>query len=59
MDMSGEVHDMDYEKPEVVDFGDLLELTAAAGIVGSEDGVGKTVQAGVGGIVEVSVGVLP
>lgn len=50
---------MDYQKPEVVDFGDLLALTAASGSIGSEDGIGKTVQAGVGDVVTVSVGVLP
>jgi hypothetical protein len=50
---------MDYEKPSIIDFGDLLDITAASGVVGSEDGVGKTVQAGVGDVVEVSVGVLP
>lgn len=48
-----------YEKPEVVDFGSLVELTAASGVVGSEDGVGKTVQAGVGGLGSVSLGLLP
>jgi hypothetical protein len=48
-----------YEKPQISDYGDLLELTAASGVAGTEDGVGKTVQAGVGGVVEVSVGVLP
>lgn len=29
---------MEYQTPEVVDYGDLLELTAAAGLFGSEDG---------------------
>lgn len=48
---------MTYEKPQVVDYGDLLALTAAQGVVGTEDGVGKTVQAGVGGVAGVSVGV--
>jgi hypothetical protein len=48
----------EYEKPQVVDYGDLLTLTAASGIQGSEDGVGKTIQAGVGGTGGVSVGVL-
>jgi hypothetical protein len=56
--MSGEAG-MDYEKPEVVDFGDLLQLTAAQGSIGTEDGVGKTIQAGVGGIVSASIGLLP
>ena len=48
-----------YEKPAVTDFGSLVELTAAAGSVGSEDGVGKTVQAGIGGLGSVSLGLLP
>ena len=50
---------MDYEKPEVVDFGDLLELTAAAGSIGTEDGAGKTIKVGVGGVVSASIGLLP
>ncbi len=50
---------MDYEKPEVVDYGDLLELTAASGVAGVEDGMGKRISAGVGGVVEASVGILP
>jgi hypothetical protein len=50
---------MDYEKPEVIDYGDLLELTAASGIAGVEDGAGKRVRAGVDGVAEVSVGILP
>lgn len=50
---------MNYEKPTVVDFGDLVDMTLATGQVGSEDGAGKTVQAGVGGVVEVSIGILP
>jgi hypothetical protein len=56
--MSGEA-DVEYEKPEVVDFGDLLELTAAQGSIGTEDGAGKTIQAGVGGLAAVSLGLLP
>lgn len=48
----------DYEKPRVVDYGDLLSLTAASGVQGSEDGMSKSVQAGVGGVAGVSVGVL-
>lgn len=48
-----------YEKPEVVDFGSLVELTAAAGSIGSEDGVGKTIQAGIGGLGSASIGLLP
>jgi hypothetical protein len=29
---------MKYEAPVVVDYGDLLELTAAVGLFGTEDG---------------------
>lgn len=29
---------MEYEAPVVVDYGDLLELTAATGLFGTEDG---------------------
>ncbi len=50
---------MEYEKPEIVDYGDLVALTAGAGSAGTEDGVGKTVQGGVGGAGSVSVGILP
>lgn len=50
---------MAYEKPEIIDFGDLVALTASAGTVGSEDGVGKTVQAGAGGVGSTSIGILP
>jgi hypothetical protein len=49
---------MNYEKPAVVDFGDLVELTRASGIIGSPDGVGFTLQVNVGPI-GVSAGVLP
>ena len=48
---------MTYEKPQVIDYGDLLTLTAGAGTVGSEDGVGKTIQVGVGGVAGASVGI--
>ncbi len=48
-----------YCKPVVVDYGDLVSLTASAGTLGSEDGTGKTIQAGVGGVVGVSVGIAP
>jgi len=50
---------MVYEQPVISDFGDLLDLTAASGLTNVEDGVGKRIQAGVGGVVGVSVGVLP
>jgi hypothetical protein len=50
---------MNYEKPQIVDHGTLRDLTAASGTIGSEDGIGKTVQGGVGGVVGVSVGIFP
>mgnify|MGYP000542402230 CR=1 FL=1 len=37
----------------------LVLLTLATGQIGSEDGAGKTIQGGVDGVVEVSIGVLP
>ena len=50
---------MNYEKPQIVDYGDLLTLTASQGSIGTEDGAAgqKTIQAGVGGVAGVSVGV--
>ena len=48
---------MSYEKPQVVDYGDLRSLTLATGSIGTEDGVGKTVQVNVDPVLEVSVGV--
>ena len=49
---------MDYTTPTVVDYGDLVDMTLASGVVGDEDGTGKTVQ-GTVGPVDISVGVLP
>jgi hypothetical protein len=49
----------EYVKPVIVDYGDLVSLTAAQGTVGTEDGIGKTIVAGVGGVGGVSVGVGP
>jgi hypothetical protein len=48
-----------YVKPVLVDYGDLVALTAAQGTVGTEDGIGKTLVGGVGGVGGVSVGVGP
>ena len=50
---------MAYEAPQIRDYGDLLELTAAAGTLGSEDGAGKVVTAGVDPIAQVTVQLLP
>jgi hypothetical protein len=33
---------MNYEKPTIVDLGDLLEMTQALGISGTEDGSAKS-----------------
>jgi hypothetical protein len=52
-------HTLRYDSPEISDLGTLLELTLASGVLGSEDGTGKTVQGGVDDVVEVSIGVLP
>jgi len=48
-----------YEEPEVRDYGDLLDVTRAAGTIGTEDGAGKVIQAGVDPVVEVTVGIFP
>ena len=48
---------MSYEKPQVVDLGDLQDMTQATGVIGTEDGVGKTIQVGVPPIVELSIGI--
>jgi hypothetical protein len=48
-----------YETPVVKDYGDLVELTSASGVVGTEDGIGKTVQGNIPGAGGVSVGVFP
>lgn len=53
------VGDLKYEEPEVRDYGDLLDVTRAAGTIGGEDGAGKVIQAGVDPIVEVTVGIFP
>lgn len=50
---------MSYEKPTVVDYGDLVDLTQATGQIGAEDGVGKTIQVSAQPVAELSIGVLP
>lgn len=50
---------MEYTAPVVEDLGDLCELTQSTGTIGSEDGVGKTVQVDAPGVAELSVGVFP
>ena len=49
----------EYVEPVIVDQGDLVALTAFQGTAGTEDGMGKSVVAGVGGVGGVSVGVGP
>ena len=33
-----------YEKPAVVDYGSLVELTATNGVIDAEDGIGKVLH---------------
>ena len=40
-----------YEKPAIVDFGSLIELTASNATVEMEDGVGKVINTDGSGIV--------
>ena len=49
---------MNYNTPKVTDHGDLVEITAASGIVLGEDGVGKDVTATIGPI-DLTLQVLP
>jgi hypothetical protein len=35
---------MEYERPEIRDYGTLVELTASNGAVESEDGIGKVIN---------------
>jgi hypothetical protein len=55
---SGKEIRMNYEKPSVTDFGDLVELTQGTGQIGASDGLGFTLQINVGPIAA-SIGVLP
>lgn len=50
---------MSYEAPEIRDYGDLLDITGAAGSLGNEDGAGKTVTVGVDPIAQVTVQLFP
>lgn len=47
---------MSYEKPQVVDYGDLQEMTQATGILGAPDGTGFTIQVVVDPIIDLSIG---
>jgi hypothetical protein len=51
--------DTKYTAPVITDYGTVTDFTAATGTIGSEDGVGKTIQAGHDAIGQVSVGVVP
>lgn len=50
---------MSYEEPEIRDYGDLVEMTRASGVLGSEDGAGKAVYVVVDPIGEATVQLLP
>jgi hypothetical protein len=50
---------MEYEAPEVRDYGDLLQLTAASGTFGNEDGTGKVVSVHADPLAEVTVQLFP
>ena len=50
---------MSYEQPQIRDYGDLLDITAATGSVGGEDGAGKTVSVDANPIGQVTIGLLP
>lgn len=41
---------MSYTKPTVTDHGDLVEITAASGVLLTEDGAGKAITADIGPI---------
>lgn len=45
--------------PALVDYGDLVTITAAAGVLGSEDGAGKAVTVDVNPVAQVTLQVLP
>jgi hypothetical protein len=50
---------MNYIAPKLTDHGDLLELTAASGLLVTEDGVGKVVSVEIDPIVGLTLQVLP
>lgn len=45
--------------PAVADYGDLVTITAAAGVLGIEDGAGKAATVDVNPVAQVTVQVLP
>ena len=48
-----------YEEPVIRDYGEVLEITRASGVLGAEDEVGKAVTIVVDPIAEAAVQVLP
>jgi hypothetical protein len=50
---------MNYVEPQITDHGDLVELTAAAGILLTEDGAGKAVTVQVDPIIGLTLQILP
>ena len=50
---------MGYEQPTISDYGDLLDITAASGAVGAEDGAGKSTSVDANPIAQVTVQLLP
>jgi hypothetical protein len=50
---------MNYVAPKITDHGDLLELTQAAGALGTEDGAGKAVTVDIDPIAQLTLQILP
>ena len=50
---------MSYEQPQISDYGDLLDITAASGAVGAEDGAGKSISVDANPIAQVTIQLLP
>jgi hypothetical protein len=50
---------MNYVAPKITDHGDLLELTQAAGAIGTEDGAGKSITVDVDPIAQLTLQILP
>ena len=48
---------LSYEKPQVVDYGDLQDMTQATGTLGAPDGIGFTIQVTVDPVVDISIGI--
>ena len=50
---------MSYEQPQIRDYGDLLDMTAATGAVGGEDGAGKSISVDANPIAQTTIQLLP